>query len=484
MAETHTNLPRLNAEQRRAVASQFERAQKVLANKDGVDFDYALQLLFACCQTDPANPTYRHVLRQTQKAKYQHNKRGQFLGKFWSLGASLRLRKALMGKKYAEALVQAEHVLMRSPWDLKTHILMAQAFEGLDLVNLAVWTLEQVRPTAPTNVAVNRYLAQLYEQQGKFQQAIALWEMVRKAKPADQEAGRKSKDLAASQTIARGRYHEAVQGEAVTPFLQTDHAAEQTEVEAVNETDSSLPSLDEKVPKEVASLRERIAKTPNNPLGYLQLASYHRKHDQPLQAQGILREGLEKTNNHFDIAQEMLDLAIEPFRIDLVHAEEKLNLQPNNPELRKIREDLQREINARELEIYRNRSDRFPTDSAARFEMAVRLLKAGQFDESIKELQQLRTDPRFQGKVFFYLGVTFQQRKNWRLAQRNYEDALPHLNYEPDLRKETLYQLAVGNAQNGDLTKAVDLACELANLDYGYKDISNLMDKWQTKVVS
>jgi hypothetical protein len=28
----------------------------------------------------------------------------------------------------------------------------------------------------------------------------------------------------------------------------------------------------------------------------------------------------------------------------------------------------------------------------------------------------------------------------------------------------------------------VDLACELANLDFGYKDIGKLLDEWNAKV--
>ena len=39
------------------------------------------------------------------------------------------------------------------------------------------------------------------------------------------------------------------------------------------------------------------------------------------------------------------------------------------------------------------------------------------------------------------------------------------------LRKEILFQLATGYAETGDFQQAVDMACELANLDFGYKDI-------------
>ena len=49
-------LPRLSAEQRNAAAKQFERANQVTA---AGDLDYAVQLLFNCCQIDPGNATWR-----------------------------------------------------------------------------------------------------------------------------------------------------------------------------------------------------------------------------------------------------------------------------------------------------------------------------------------------------------------------------------------------------------------------------------------
>ncbi|HTK78696.1 MAG TPA: hypothetical protein VL371_25790, partial [Gemmataceae bacterium] len=47
---------------------------------------------------------------------------------------------------------------------------------------------------------------------GNFAQAIKLWELVRKAVPADVEATHKAKDLAASETIQRGQYENAMEG--------------------------------------------------------------------------------------------------------------------------------------------------------------------------------------------------------------------------------------------------------------------------------
>lgn len=465
MADT-ASTPKLTPEQRRAAAGQFERANQVLK---GGDFDYGLRLLFECCTIDPGSIIYRQALRQNQRAKYKNNQTGQTLAYFRSFFSRMRLQKAMLKGDYLEALRQCELILMRNPWDLATHLTMAQAFEELDWPDHALWTLEQIRPLYATNAKVNRPLARLYEQRGNFNQAIALWELVCKADPNDVEAQRKGKDLAASATIAKGRYEENLKADMPSPSAdtKTDHPA--------------LAAVDRQ-PREVAQLLERIKSNPKSANAYLQLAYYFKKAEKFDKAREVLDKALEPTNNSFEIMQEMLDLDIEPFRRDLAVAEERQRTAPDDADLQHIRAKLVKEINSRELEMHRRRSDRHPSDTNARFELGLRLVRAGQLDEAIKELQTVRSDPRHHGKALFYLGMCFKARNNWRLAQRNFEEALQHLTGADDfLRREAMFLLASGYAEVGEMERAIDLGCELANIDYNYKDIGTLLEDWQAK---
>src|SRR5207302_8230355 len=110
-------------------------------------------------------------------------------------------------------------------------------------------------------------------------------------------------------------------------------------------------------------------------------------------------------------------------------------------------------------------------------------LRAGRTDEASPELQQARKDARNQWRCLMYLGHCFKQRNNWKLAQRNFEEALPMVPANEEAhRKEILFQLASGSADAGDLARAVELALELANIDFGYRDIGRLLDEWQAKM--
>src|SRR5205823_11943407 len=111
--------------------------------------------------------------------------------------------------------------------------------------------------------------------------------------------------------------------------------------------------------------------------GYLQLATVYRRGGQLEQARQVLQKGLGPTSNYYEIAIELADLDIEPFRRNLALTEDKLRTAAQDDELRKIRIRLLKEINTRELDLFRLKSERFPTEMVHRLELGVRLLRGG-----------------------------------------------------------------------------------------------------------
>ena len=351
---------------------------------------------------------------------------------------------------------------------------------------LAAWLLEQARQKAQTLPALNRALARLYEKRGNFTQAIALWNLVRKARPADKEADRKLKDLAVHETIARGNYEEAVADAGGGGAESSSEQARSKEYRvagaapAVHGSDAAGAPTD-RAGREAAPIRARLQADLTNVNLYLQLAAVYRRNGDLEQARAALREGLGPTGNAFELIAEMTDLEIEPFRQNLALTEERYKARPDD-ELRRLRIRLRKEVNTRELELHRRKADRFPTEMSHRYEVGVRLLRGGLIDEAIQELQAARGDARLRWQSQIQLGHCFKARNNWRLAQRNYEEALRLLPAgEMAKKKEVLFLLAQGCAEAGDLGHAIDMGHELANIDFSYRDIGRMLDDWQTR---
>jgi tetratricopeptide (TPR) repeat protein len=465
-------LPPPSPEHRRIAAAQFDRANQVI---NAGQFDYGIQLLLTCCKLDPANLIYRQALRRTEKAKFKDNLKGSRFAALTMGPAKARLKALKHAGDYVKVLEVGEELLSRNPWDTGTQIDMAEAAEALGQTDLAIWILLQARQKDPKDPSVNRPLAQLYEKRGNFTQAIQLWDLVSQADPRDIEARQKTKDLAAHQTIARGEYDTVVTDE------RKPGGSDRKKTPPAG-TPLPNPSV-ARMQREAAPLQARIDADPTNAGLYQQLASVYRRHGEPDKALEVLRRGLAASGQDFQLQLEVAELELEPLRRDLTIAEERLRADPQNEELRRIRIGLLREINSRELEIYRHKADRFPNEMGHRVELGMRLLRAGQTDEAIRELQTARADARIQWRALLYLGYCFKAKNNWRLAQRNFEEALKALPAtEETSRKELLFQLAFGAAEAGDLTTAIDLGHELANLDFGYRDIGRLIEEWQARL--
>jgi tetratricopeptide (TPR) repeat protein len=404
MAERSTpTVPTPTADQRRVATENFERARQVTLTGN---HDYAISLLTTCCKLDPGNFLYRQALRRAQKDKYGNNLRGSRFAFLTTGRHRARLKAAKAARDYLRVLEHGEQVLARNPWDKGTQMDMAEAFDALGLIDLAVFTLDQARQKYPKDLTLNRALARLFEKRGDFQKAIVLWQLIRESDPRDVEAAHKAKDLAASETIARGMYKEVASGSKDSPALG------RMEAQAVEKAD--------KLTRDAAPILKRIEADPTEPSLYLQLAAVYRRHKQDDRARAALQQGLGPTGNHFTLQLELMELELQPFRKNLEATEAKLrelkarqlegeepDEGPSEEDLLKIRAKLVKEITAREVDILRTRAERYPTELVHRLELGVRLLKAERFDEAIAELQQARRDEKLKGRAALYLGACF-----------------------------------------------------------------------------
>lgn len=461
-------------EARRMAAQSFARANDVIRKGD---HDYAITLLKQACKFVPEQMAYRQALRAVAKKKFDNNKRGSRWQRCTTVKSRATLKAAKAKKDYHRAIEASEDVLSENPWDSGILLEQAELFDALGLIDLAVWSAENALERDTNDATVNRALAIFYEKRGAFMKAINCWERVKKARPADEEADRRMKDLAASATIDKGGYDKAESfTHAIADKAKTQELLDDVKGGTVGES---------RVNHQIEELQRKIKADPTIVGPYLQLAQLYRRHARFDEATALIQRGVDATGKHPDALAEQAEIEMDRLKADLAVAEKQFQSKPNDAAAKKRYQDAARTLNDYELREFQRRCELLPTDMSLRCELGIRFAKSGLFDQAIAELQKARNDPRRKTTVLTWLGRSFHAKKNPRLAHRHYKEALESLGpTEQDAQKELHYLLGRVSEELGDKVAALQHYEEVAAQDYGYKDVAKRVESLQSAAQS
>ena len=140
--------------------------------------------------------------------------------------------------------------------------------------------------------------------------------------------------------------------------------------------------------------------------------------------------------------------------------------------------NFRKQANQVELEIFATKADRDPGNARLKYELGLRLKRAGKMKEAITTLQAARGDSKRKTQVLLELGECFQKIEQYKLALAHYEQAIEACE-EPDgqARRLALYRAGVLATGLRELDRAERHLSELAGLDFGYRDVSDRLDK-------
>lgn len=445
---------------RRMLQQCFEHGSKTSASGN---YDYATQMFTQCVVGDPANLLYTQNFISNLQKKYNNNKTGAKLAGMWSAKAKGAVKVAAQKKDWLGVITSGLKVLETNPWDASTLADMAVACDQLHFDEAQIVYLKAALDADIKDPDVNRLMGRALGKQGQFDQAIACWMRVQQAKPNDEEAHRAISNLTVEKTIHKGGYEDAETSTQVMVDKQ-----QQAERQGHGGSTAS--------PEE--QLEKRLKKDPANMSLYLELADLHAKEDRHDQAVEVLNRALQASGGAVEMRERLEDAELRRARHHLAMAEKKAKAE-DTPEAKTLYQQMWTELNNKELEVYRNRSDRYPNNMGFKYELGVRLQRAKNYQEAIKILQEARNDPKRRGLVFFYLGVCFESIKQYKLALSNYEQALEAIaEREVDQRKLAIYRagcLAMDRLK--DWEAAEKHLTMLAGMDFSYKDVGERLDK-------
>lgn len=456
---------------RRRLQQCFEHGSKSAAQGS---FDYAADLFTQCVLGDPGNVIYTQQFLKTLHQKYNNNKKGSKLAGMKGMGIQGSIKKASMSKDWPGVIAAGLEMLKLNPWHVPTLTAMAAACDVMEFSEAQLAYLKGAMELDPKDPHVNRLCGRALARVGEFEQAIACWQRVKQAKPGDDEATRAISNLQVEKTISRGGYEDA--------GTSTDVMADK-EAQADRRGGGVQATPEQR-------LEKLIAKKPEDLGNYLELADIHHRNQRFAESEAVLGQALQVSGGDIMVRERLEETQMHRAREQLVIAQKRAQ-QEKTEEAVKLAKEMKEELNRVELEIYRNRCERYPTSVGFKFELGLRLKRAGQFGEAIKSLQAARSDSKRQSAVHLELGECFQSIKQHSLAMTNYEEAIQTV-AERDIeqRKLALYRAGylgwrLWEAQKEKepasaqkyLEKAQKYLTDLASLEYGYKDVSTLLDK-------
>jgi len=461
----------LPAAVRQRLQKVFEHAQRCVEKND---HDYAHQLLAQCVVEDPANLVYLQSFFANLEKKYGGDKKGAKLAGLKIRGHRSTLAKAAAKGDWPRALEAGCAALALNPWDVPTLLAMAKACDELAINENQLFLLRWALDVDSKDVAVNRHAALTLQRIGQFDQAIACWRRVEQAHPQDEEAVQAISRLSVEKAIHDGGYDPALlSGQQQPDALRAEKASVARlakDAAAVGEAGAS-DSPEQR-------LQAAIEADPANVENYLQLADRY-LHDERLdEAERLLGRGQSAAGGgDLRIRERLEEIQVRRARRQMAIAEQRCQQEPTE-ENQQLAAQLRNQANQVELEIFAAKSEREPQNSRWKYELGIRLKRAGKIRQAITALQAARCDSQRLAQVLVDLGECFQKIEQYKLALSNYEQAIEAcVEQDSDIRRLALYRAGVLATGLRELDRAERHLTELADLDFGYRDVADRLDK-------
>ncbi len=467
---------------RKRLQQCFERASE-LAHKDKPDFDYAHDLFVQCVANDPGNLVYVEALLDNLQRKYKNNKKGSRLRSF---GGKKTFTKAVAAKDWPEVFREGLVILQNNPWDVPTLRAMAEACAANHYNEAELRYLKNALDGKPKDPDVNRHCARSLARMGQFDQAIACWHRVEEL-TKDEEPAKMISELTLAKTMG------VTPSEAVTGVRLSAHPpvpkAKEATPEPPPQTDKEASDPDGSSEKDGQSARREIKLNPrqllerairDNPTevqNYVKLAELHSADRRYQEAEKVLFNALEASGNSLKVRSLWEDARIRSSKARLAIAEKRATSEKTD-EARELAAKLKAELNRLELDIYAERSQRHPDNLRFRYELGVRLRRAGNYREAIKFYQDARKETQCYVAATLEMGECLQQLKQYAKALQCYQSAIQKSSdVDGDRRKMALYRGGVLAAALNQNELAERYLADLLQLAPDFKDASARLDK-------
>ncbi len=382
--------------------------------------------------------------------------------------------KRLRGKTPLEQMLNAEYLFTKDPDHLPYAEAMLKAAVDGGYMKTAHWIANLIFQTNNTieKPSLQTYilLKDSYVALGQFDKAVAACQRAVRMKPDDKELTDDFKNLSAELTMSKGKYD--IEGDFRQSIRDRDTQAK------LYAQDRVVKTQDYRITA-VEDARKAYAQDPDMPKHVFDLAETlaDLQQDEPEDEAIQLLEDAYEGHKDFRYKDRAGALRIKQIKRRLRLARRQLESRPGDAQAKAGLQELLDALNHVELEHYRLCMENYPTDLAAKYEYGLRLMRNDQYNEAIPLFQEAQKDPRRKIQAMDKVGYCFFMKGWYSDAIDIFTRAMDSYEIKDDATaKELRYNLARAYEEQNDKEKALDLYRKIAQLDFGYKDVSYRVD--------
>ena len=446
----------------------FERARKVASTNN---FDYAIDMYLEGLRRTPDALEQGHI--KLHKLALQRQVKG---GKKPSMVEKI---KRLRGKTALEQMLNAEYLFAKDPDHLPyaEAILKAAVTGGYNKTVKWIADLIFQANNAAQKPSFQTYLLlkDSYAAIGQFDRALSACQRACQLKPENGALADDFQRLSAELTVARGKYD---QGGDFRKSIKNRQAQEKLQAQ------QTVVKTEDYRTVAVKEARKALADEPELPRNIFNLAEAlsDLQTDEAENEAAELLENTYERKKDFSFKQRAGQIKIKQLKRKIREAQASLDAKPDDVQANSRLSELSAQLNTTELEHYRLCVANYPTDLRAKYEYGIRLTNNKQYDDAIPLFQEAQRDPRHKISAMDKIGLCFYMKGWFTDAIDVFTQAIDSYEIKDDgIAKELRYNLGRSYEHQGDTDKALEVYRRIAQLDFGYKDVRQRVDRLRNK---
>jgi len=442
----------------------FDRAEEVASTDN---FDYAIDMYIEGLKRAPDALEDGHApLRRLALIRQ---------GKGGKKASMVEKMKRHGSKQPLDEMLNAEYLLAKDPDHLPYAESMLRSAISGGFTRTAEWIAKLIfdanRASERPSFSTYLLLKDSYAEMEMYSEAVSICNRALELRPDNAALQDELRDLSANLTMQKGRYGEgggfqkSIKDKERQDKLHSQHKL----IKTVDVRQKAVEDAKKAVVKDPKSV-VNVLKLADALCGLNTLEGYKT-------AVNMLNDAYKRSND-FAFKKRQGELTIKKYRADVRQARAAVKADLSNGHLKNQLVLAVDKLNKAEKEHYKQCVDHYPMDFGMKYEYALCLIKTKEYDAAIPLLQQAQRDPRRKLAAMDETGLCFFL-KGW------YSDAIDVFSRafeacevkDGNVAKDLRYNLARSYEEDGQSNKALQMYRKLAQLDFGYKDVKDRIDK-------